>query len=103
MALLGRPGEARALLTEWEAGRLSGLFHARYAAVLYAALGDDERALALLEDDDRHGEKTLWNVYQIYVLDPIRDDPRFLAMLRGLNLPTTLSRPRWFPGRNFPA
>jgi tetratricopeptide (TPR) repeat protein len=102
LALLGRPEEARALLAEWEAGRLPGLFVARYAAVLHAAVGENESALTLLEDDDRHGEKTLWNVYQNYVFDPIRDDPRFVAMLRGLNLPTTLSRPRWSPGRNLP-
>ena len=102
MALLGKPEEERAFLAEWEAGRLAERYDLRYAALDYAVLGDNERALALLERDDREEGKNLWNVYLQPELDPIRDDPRFIAMLRSLNLPTTLSRPRWSPGGTFP-
>jgi len=98
-ALLGRPEEARSFLVDWEGGRLSGPYALDDAALQYAVLGENERALALLERDDREQGKSLWVVYLYPELDPIRDDPRFVALLRGLNLPTTLSRPRWSPGR----
>ena len=96
--LLGRPEEERTFLAEWEGGQLPELF-LRYAALMYAGLGEKERALALLERDDREAGKNLWNVYLFPELDSIRDDPRFVALLRGLNLPTTLSRLRWSPGK----
>ena len=101
LALLGKPEEERAFLADWESGRLSGRYDVRYAALDYAALGDNERAISLLERDDREEGSNLWNVYFRPELDPIRDDPRFVAILRKLNLPTTLSRPRWSPGRRF--
>ena len=103
LAVLGRPEEERALLADWEGGRLSERYDLRYVAMDYAVLGEYERAIALLERDDREGGKNLWNVYLDPVFDPIRDDPRFLALLRGVNLPTTLPRPRWSPGRKFSA
>ena len=56
-------------------------------------LGSKERALALLERDEREGDRTLWNCYQDPFFDPIRGDPRFVALLRQEGLPTTLSRP----------
>jgi len=97
LALLGRPEELRTLLADWEGGRLPERLDLRYAAVLYALLGENERALALLERDDREEGKNLWNVYLDPVHDPIRDDPRFAAMLRTLHLPTTLARARRIP------
>lgn len=93
LALLGKPEELRAVLADWEGGRLSERYDVRYAAEGYALLGEYERALALLERDDREEGKNLWNVYLSSAFDPIRDDPRFVAMLRALNLPTTLARP----------
>jgi len=103
LALLGQPEEARGFLGEWEAGRLAEEVHPRYAAVLYAAVGDDERALTILEQDQRSGDRTLWHVYREPAFDAIRDDPRFVAMLRELNLPTTLTRPRWTRGSRLPS
>jgi len=99
--LLGSPEEERTILAEWEEGRLPEPF-LRYAALMYSGLGEKERALALLERDDREEGKNLWNIYLFPELDPIRDDPRFVALLRNLHLPTTLSRPRWSPGNAVP-
>jgi len=91
---LGREEDARALLADWEAGKISGAHIARYAAELYAMLGDKTRALALLEQDERSGERLIWQIYQARGLDSIRDDARFIALLRAENLPTTVDRPR---------
>ena len=102
LALLGRPEDLRNLLADWEGGRLSERLDLRYAAAFFALLGENERALDLLERDDREEGKNLWSVYLNPGLDSVRDDPRFVALLRGLSLPTTLSRPRWSPGRNSP-
>jgi len=92
LALVGRPEEARTLLTNWEHGRLGEWFDLTSAAGMYAAIGDNERALVLLEKAEREGEENLGNVYQNPVFDPIRDDPRFIVMLRALKLPTSLTR-----------
>jgi hypothetical protein len=55
-------------------------------------LGEKEKALALLEQDYRTGDKALWARYLEAPFDSIRDDPRFISMLRGMNLPLTLVR-----------
>jgi len=103
LALGGRPQEARAFLSDWEAGRFPRWFALRYVAAVSAAVGDHDRALALLERDEREGEKALWNVYLNPVFDPIRDDPRFVAILRAENLPTTFVGRRLRPGGRRPA
>ncbi len=93
LTFLGEPEEARALLERWERGTLGGYFNAGGAATLYALLGDREHALELLDRDFREGDRVLWNVYQDVSFDLLRDDPRFVAMLRALRLPTTVARP----------
>ena len=98
LALLGRPEEGRALLAEWEAGRWPRYLALADVAGAYAFLGYTEKALALLERDCRDGDKVLWNAYQDPHFDPIRDDPRFVAMLRTMKLPTTLARPSRLAG-----
>ena len=97
MAWLGRPEEARAFLAEWEAGRSVEGLDANYLGLLCASIGDFERALALLERSEREGGMGASVVYQNYLFDSIRDDPRFVALLKSECLPTTLSRPRFPP------
>ena len=94
-AIMGRPDEARALLRDIEAGRLQEYANSSALAELYAVVGESERAISLLEQDWRSGDRTFWASYLDSGFDPIRDDPRFLAILRAMNLPTTLPRPRW--------
>ena len=97
LAVLGRPEEARTLLAEWEEGRLREYLAPITAAQFYAAWGEAERALAILERDYREGDKTLWNTYQGPAFDPIRENPRFVALLRTMKLPTTLRRRPMIP------
>jgi adenylate cyclase len=92
LALLGEPEEARAYIADWEAGRIPERYALRYAAALCAASGDDDKALTLLERDSREGDRALWHIYLVPAFDRVRQDPRFIALLRELNLPTTMKR-----------
>ena len=94
LAYIGRPKEARADLTEWEEGRLTGYLCPGMAAAYYALWGEKERSLSLLERDFRVGEKSLWMTYQTPFFDSVRGEPRFVALLRSMGLPTTLARTR---------
>ena len=94
LATLGRPEEARALLAEWEEGRLLAYIPRAELAERYALCGEREKALALLERDFREGDRDLWFSYQSMAFDTIRDDPRFVALLHAMNLPTGIRRRR---------
>ncbi len=89
LASLGEPGEARRILAEREVNPHRPYVRATRVAGLYLAVGERERALALLERDTEEGERTLWIDYQLPWFDPVRDDPRFVTLLRELRLPTT--------------
>jgi adenylate cyclase len=93
MLVLGRPEEFRKLATDLEQGRLPGYFSDPVIAGGYAALGERERAFHFLERDSTEGDRILWANYQELVFDSIRDDPRFVALIRAMGLPTTLGRP----------
>lgn len=93
LGLVGRRKEARTLVSEWEEGSMTGYASATRVAALYALLGEREKALALLEQDYRDGDRSLWALYQEVFFDPIREDARFVALLRAMKLPTTLGRP----------
>jgi len=84
-------------MTEAEEGRIAEYFAPMYRAMGFALLGEKEKAIAELEG---HPREALWNMYQERLYDPLSDDPRFVALLEGLNLPTTLSRPLRSSGRN---
>ncbi len=87
-ALLGRPSGARAVAEEVERGAWKTYLSGTHLAMAYSVLGEKDRALALLEKDFRDGERVLWLWYRGLFFDPIRDDPRFLALLRQYGLPT---------------
>jgi adenylate cyclase len=93
LAYLERPEELRALVRDWEAGRSTEYVSPVARAGYYAQLGEKEKALELLEQDCREGDKALWARYLEVFFDPIRDDPRFVAMIRAMKLPTKLGRP----------
>jgi adenylate cyclase len=86
-ALLGRPGPARALLAEAERGEAHGYVSVGDRAMLHAALGDRDRALDELEKEWREEDMMLWLFYRGVWFDAIRDDARFVALLREYGLP----------------
>lgn len=97
LVIAGRRAEVekdvRALLSDWERERGAGFFVMSTAAELYAVLGEKEKALALLERDEREGERPFWDFYQDPFLDPLRQEPRFIALLERSGLPTSITRP----------
>jgi serine/threonine-protein kinase len=90
-ALAGRREEAlriaREVEAEWSPPPAEGLFH------LYAALGNREEALRWLEYEP--SSFTLPWVWANPAVDALRDDPRFQAVFRRMNL-------RFEPGRRAP-
>jgi TolB-like protein/Flp pilus assembly protein TadD len=85
-AMSGRTAEAKQLLKdanlEFEKGGLSDL----KAAYIYLALGDRDQALRHLELDYEQGDPELPYINVDPVFDPVRNDPRFLAILKTLGL-----------------
>ena len=55
--------------------------------MVYAALGDADRALDLLEKDYADGNRVLWLFYRSVWFDKIRDEPRFKAILQKYRVP----------------
>ena len=97
LAALGRLEEARAWVRDYERGALPGYLPRSGPAGFYALLGEAEKALALLEADLQQGDRIFWGAYQAWFFDSIRDEPRFVSLIRAMDLPRTLSRPRWTP------
>jgi adenylate cyclase len=93
LGYMGRVEELQAFVSEFESGGASEYLAPVDWASTYAILGNREKALDLLEEDYRSGDRTFWNTYQDFRFDTIREDPRFVALLRSMNLPTTLKRP----------
>jgi adenylate cyclase len=93
-ALLGRPEGARAVAARVEKGEVKSYTSRTHLAMLYTALGEKNRALDLLEQAYREGDRVLWLWCRGLFFDSIRDDPRFAALLRQYDLPLpTLHRP----------
>lgn len=94
-AILGDATEIRAFLQAWERGEAQGYLGADRVAVLYASVGEKEKALDVLERDLREGDQNFWAIYRSPFFDPLRREPRFLRLLQELGLPTgPIPRPR---------
>jgi adenylate cyclase len=91
-AVVGRPEGARAVIAEVERGEPRTYVSATHLSMLYAALGERTRALDLLEKDFREGERVFWLYYRSAWYDSIRDDPRFVSLLRQYRLPVNYRR-----------
>jgi TolB-like protein/Tfp pilus assembly protein PilF len=65
----------------------------RYDAIVHAlflaALGENERALAVLNEFAVNGDSTTPQLLWYPAFDPIRNDPRFKAVLKKIGLPYT--------------
>lgn len=84
---IGELDEARALLAELTAGPTAPFAPYEFIPALYALLGENERALELLEAGVRSGESGLWLRHSLPPFDGIRHDPRFVALLKSYHLP----------------
>jgi TolB-like protein/DNA-binding winged helix-turn-helix (wHTH) protein/Tfp pilus assembly protein PilF len=83
LALAGKPDEASKTLRElgdpqWNLAQV---------ALVEAALGERDKALGLLEDAARRDDIALTWMKVDPVFDPLRNEPRFQALLTGLKFP----------------
>jgi tetratricopeptide (TPR) repeat protein len=85
--MLGKPEEPRELVKELEERAKTTHVSGIRIASLYASLGEKEKALDLLERDFREGDKNLWLEYQYPQWVKLRNEPRFVSLLRGYKLP----------------
>src|SRR5262249_11396520 len=85
-AAAGRRVEAQKLLDELESASKQKHLSPVVTARIYVALGDNDRAFALLQTafDEKEEELNLLNVDPGF--DSLRSDPRFAGLVRGLNL-----------------
>jgi len=85
----GKAGHWRGVI---EAARLQaaatgeGFTERFYPAIGWGQLGDRDKAFALLDKSVAAGDELLSNSIRHPLLDPVRDDPRFVAILHKLNL-----------------
>lgn len=84
--VVGKKEEALRLVQETEARYRQGKGAAYSVARIYAGLGDEAQALAWLERDCE--EKSTWTTELLidYVWDDLREDQRFVALLKKVGL-----------------
>jgi TolB-like protein/Flp pilus assembly protein TadD len=87
LAKSGRRADALKLLEELKSEATTRYVPNYCLAMAYTALGEKEEAFALLEKDIAEHSSFVSVLAVEPALDDLRDDPRFKAMLRRLNLP----------------
>lgn len=82
----GRKQDALNLLHRFET---DGDLHHReyYSAILYAALGNKEQAFAQLERARQKHDPFMAYFRAEYILEALRSDPRYMEMVRRMNMP----------------
>ena len=88
-ARAGQRDDAEAVLQRVEAGLTDGSVNAYYAAVLAAALGQQDRAFELLEETYRVSRGCLIDLGVDPLMEPLRADPRFASLARRLGMTGT--------------
>ena len=89
LAWLGKRRGLETCLTDWKQDAEPKYRAPVHVVQAYALLGRTEEALTHLEQDLGKGATYLWAHYQVPYFDSIRDEPRFIASLERLHLPTT--------------
>lgn len=87
LAKLGRRQEAEEIIKAWKELEKSRYVMAYWMAVLHAALGNKDAAFAELEKSLKQRDWFLTRLKTDPFMDPLRDDPRFTALLKQLNFP----------------
>ena len=84
LARLGRDMEAREILEDLRKKGAS----LSLQAMIHIELGETEKAMELLTKAYSSHENDLGWINVVPVFDPVRNDPRFVEIVRGMNLPT---------------
>jgi TolB-like protein len=81
----GNPARAREILQQLENAAHTRYIDSSDIAAIYAALGDNERALAALEQAYQDRSQPLLNIWFLPWFKPLRDDPRYQALVDKIN------------------
>jgi TolB-like protein/tetratricopeptide (TPR) repeat protein len=92
-AAAGEPAGARAILSELRGRSAQSYVSAVCIASLESALGERERALAILEAGVRERATLMLMLGVDPAFAPLHDEPRFQAILRKVGLPAARPRP----------
>ena len=84
---VGKVTEARAILRELQAAAKQHWVSPVYLARIHIGLGEYDQAIARLRESYAAQSDHLTNLSVDNVYDPIRNDPRFIEILRGVGLP----------------
>ncbi|GAC1648884.1 MAG: hypothetical protein NVS4B3_05100 [Gemmatimonadaceae bacterium] len=89
LAKAGRLAEARTLAAEADAVARSGRRYVREDAIalMWARVGDSDRAIDWLERALRSGSSGIGGLYFAWANEPLRHDPRLLALAKRAGLP----------------
>ena len=85
-ARMGKPEEARRILTDWLARSRNEHVAPYMMALLHFALGDKDSGFEWLEKGFQEHDGWLTGIKVDYLLENVRDDPRFRALLKKMNL-----------------
>ncbi|MBK9153881.1 MAG: tetratricopeptide repeat protein [Chloracidobacterium sp.] len=87
LAVSGRSAETKALLKELEEQHAKKQANGSDIATVYAALGNKDKAFEWLEKDVSARNPRLAEFRWSPASEPLRDDPRFVGLLRRMGLP----------------
>ena len=85
-ARMGKPEEARRILTDWLARSRNEHVVPYTMALLHFALDDKDSGFEWLEKGFQEHDGWLMGIKVDYLLEHVRDDPRFRALLKKMNL-----------------
>lgn len=85
-ALAGHAERARNFLGELQIAARNGYVSSASFAIVYLGLGENQRALDMLEEGCEHREIPLAGLKVHPVFDDLRGEPRFAELLQRLNL-----------------
>jgi len=81
----GYPVKARAIIEELQRRSVHGYVPPFNLAIVYLGMGDRKRALDGLEEAYKAKSQTLMWLKMDHMFDPLRREPRFIALLKKLN------------------
>jgi tetratricopeptide (TPR) repeat protein len=86
-AASGKPTEAINVIKELEKKYARKEANGQYIAMVYAGLGEKDKAFEWLEKDFQARNGKLAEIRWQLQFDPLRDDPRFKDLIKGMGLP----------------
>jgi tetratricopeptide (TPR) repeat protein len=86
-ALAGKPDEAQKAIQRLKSWPVDGMVHPYSIALIYAALDDIDETFYWLEKALSERDEDLVILKQDVRMDPLRNDPRFIDLLRSVGFP----------------